>query len=379
MKKVLIYEGMNYHGECLSSYCSYFNALGYEVTFIICGSNTKDSPLWMLNEIPTYTLVNTISTNPIQLQKHIQELNTKVPNLFDFDLYFIGTITKDSYEFIKYLYKNGIKRSQILHQNHRDYKTFLKFTKNDISLGYNGFVLGIDPQHKFEQFSPIKNETSLEHSKITSTFKNLNIFIGGLSRIHFENFKKLVKAAEQLNENGYNINIEVTGIRQQGDYVLPESKHVHYLGRLSFKELSEKYCSSDFLFVLFDVNPINIKTKADQETFLKGRVSGSRNMSIIYKIPLVVQKPFQLSWGLNDSNSICFEGNDYEQVLKELYNIKIEKYNNIIDSLKAKEQEEFDFCLNNLKNKIKSLETNVYFNNPIINPRNIKKKKFINF
>ena len=387
MKKVFIYEGMNWHGECLSSYYSYFTELGYEVTFAICESRASEYPLWMIKNAKIYTFTNPTSRNSILFKKHENELIAKIPDLFEYDIYFICTMLSDSYEFVKSLYRHGVGRNKILHQNHRDYNTFLHWTNNDVSLAKNGFVLGIDKQKHFSQLSPIKNETKMEHPKLEKNLDTINIFIGGLAKIHFKNFEKLVAETEKLNKEGYKINIDVTGIRQKGNYVLPNSEYVNYLGRLGFKEIAEKYCTSDFLFVLFDEKPLTPGAIAEEKTFLTGRVSGSRNMSIMYKIPLVVQKPFQLSWDLNDDNSIGFSGNDYKKVLLDLCNMKKEKYNNIIEELQIKEQKEFQKCLNNLKNKISALETNTYKNNPVLIYNNYsinvqskrKKKNFINF
>ena len=387
MKKVLIYEGMNWHGECLSSYYSYFTELGYDVSFVICESRANEYPLWMIDNVKVYTITNQASRNPILFKKHADEIISKIPDLFEYDLYFVCTMLSDSYEFIKLLYRHGVGRNKILHQNHREYSTFLIWTNNDFYLGQNGFNLGIDKTKHFSQLSPIKNETKLEHPKTETKSDKINIFISGLAKTHFKNFEKLVKDVEQLNKDGYNINIDVSGIRQKGDYILPKSKYVNYLGRLSFIDIAHKYCSSDFLLVLFDEKPLTPNAINEQRTFLNGRVSGSRNMSIMYKIPLVVQKPFQLSWGLNDNNSISFIGNDYKKILLNLYNMKKEKYNSIIDELKIKEKEEFQKCLNNLKNKISALKTNTYKNNPAPIYNNYKiniqkrrnKKDFIHF
>ena len=47
--------------------------------------------------------------------------------------------------------------------------------------------------------------------------------------------------------------------------------------------MAQQYLLNDYLFVLFDTKPF--MCLEDHKTFLDGRVSGSRNMSIIYKIP----------------------------------------------------------------------------------------------
>lgn len=354
--KVLIYEGMFWHGECIPSYCAYFKELGYDVTVVVCEKHINEQALWMLKDsgVSIYTFKTQISKKPIDLKKHLTEI--KVPDLLHFDLYFVCTMLSNTYEFIKYLYRKGIKRSQILHQNHRNYQYFLKCTNSDKSLGQNGFILGFDKN--LAQLSPIKNLTGDNHLCLENDLEKITLFIGGLSHIHFKNFEKLVKAVEKLNSEKERFQINVTGIRELGNYKLPESKYVRYLGRLNFKDLAYQYIVNDYCFVLFDEKALSYVK--DHLMFLDGRVSGSRNMSIMYKIPLVVQKPFQISWGLNDNNSISYTGNDYEKVLLDLLNIKKEKYNSIINNLKTKEQEEFNFCLNNLKSKIEKTRTNKY-------------------
>ena len=353
MPKVLIYEGVNGHGECLPSYYYYFKELGYEVDFAIKNKIVDEKALWMLDNPTIYSIVEAVHKS-----QHVIELEKKVPNLFKYDLYFISTLNKDCYKTVQFLYRNGISRNKILFQDHLNYKYFLEQSGKDILLGKNGFTLGMADQHILSQLSPIKSINNFRHKNLTKNFeKDLNIFIGGLSHIHFKNFEKFIKAVEELNNEGYNIKINVTGIRELGDYILPESSCINYLGRIDFKSMANQYIINDFLFVLFDTKAL--MCLKDHQTFLDGRVSGSKNMSIIYKIPLVVQKPFQLAWGLDDNNSISYNGNDYKEVLLDLFKIKMDRYNNIIENLKIKEKQEFELGLNNLKNKIDNLNKSI--------------------
>ena len=104
-------------------------------------------------------------------------------------------------------------------------------------------------------------------------------------------------------------------------------------------------------------------------------------MSIMYNIPLIVQKPFQKSWGLDNTNSIPYEGHDYKQVLLQLYKLNSDQYNTIINNLIQKEKEEFQLGLNNLKNKINLItslpETKSTVKSALDKP--IKKDKFLRF
>lgn len=352
--QVLIYEGLNYHSECLSSYYAYFKELGYEIDIVMGENRSKEKPFWMIKELNLYTLKNLASTNSSLLNAHINELKEKIPNLFKYDVYFISTLIPSTYAFIKFLLRNGIKRSQILFQSHRNYKTFLHFTKNDSALATNGFTLSIASE-KFPQLPPIKNCTKLEHPLLNKNLDTLNIFIGGLSHIHFKNFEALVKAAEELNRIGKVIKIKVTGIREQKDYILPKSDCVEYLGRLNFEEMAQQYIVNDYCFVLFDEKAL--EHMIDHRVFLRGRISGSRNMSIMYKIPLVVQEPYQKAWGLDDTNSIAYSGHDYKTILLNLFNIDKEYYNKIIKNLQIKEKEEFELGITNLKNKLSFIKT----------------------
>lgn len=349
--KVLIYEGMDGHGECLSSYYYFFKKLGYEVEFALKERIVKEKPLWMIDDAKIYSIVKRIDKS-----QHLDEIKSKIPRLFSYDFYFIATMNKHTHRFAEFLSKNKVSSNRILFQDHLNYKYYLDQTGRDMKLSKNGFTLGMVDHQILPQLSPIKSIQSFEHKKATKDFdKNLNIFIGGLSHIHFKNFEKFVQVTEELNEEGYNIKINVTGIRELGNYILPDSKCINYLGRIGFEDMSKQYLTNDLLFVLFDTEPL--MCPEDHQTFLDGRVSGSRNMSIMYKIPLVVQKQFQLAWGMNDSNSISYVGHDYKKVLLDLFKVKKEQYNLIMDNLHKKEKEELDLGLNNLKNKIESLKS----------------------
>lgn len=358
--KVLIYEGFSWHGECIPSYYQYFKELGYDIDIVFC-YKASETPLWMLKDVHVIQIQNMVSDNTVAFNNHIKELKTKVPNLFNYDLYFICTMNVVSYKFVDFLYKHDHTfRNKIVHQNHINYDFYRKWIPSRL-FDDNGLTLGLNNE-KFSQLAPIKNLENKEHNKIETDFsqhKIITLFVSGLTPLHFKNFEELVRAVDKLNDDGYTFRINITGIKQQGKFILPQSENVKYLGWLDFKELADQYTNNDFLFVLFDECPLSKNN--EYKDFLQGRVSGSRNMSIIYKIPLVVQEPFQQAWGLNDSNSISYHGHDYEQILLQLSQIKKDHYNNIVKNLKLKEQEEFRLGLDNLKHKI-----NIVNNLPII-------------
>lgn len=373
MSKVLVYEGMPGHGECLSSYYAYFKELGYDVDFTIREKVANEKPLWMLDNIKIYSIKSKSRSSYVKMIPLFKEIKTKIPNLFNYDLYFIGTFNEDGYNLVKFLTSNGVTKSRILFQHHMNYKTFLNQSKNDIALGQNGFTLGMVDHDHFPQLPASINITGKSHKKLKKDLNEINIFFAGLSHIHFKNFELFVKAVDELNNQGKNIHVNVCGIREQRDYVLPESKNVTYLGRISFEESVKQYCNNDFLFVLFDTEALTCLE--DHQMFFNGRISGSRNMSIMYKIPLVVQKRYQQSWGFDDTNSIGYEGHNYKQILLNLCDMNKDTYNKVIDNLINKEKEEFDLGCNNLKSKIESLKTNNYNDITNVNTSYKKKKK----
>lgn len=386
MPRVLIYEGMvNWHGECLPSYYYYFKELGYDVDFAIADTAIHKSALWMIKDPNTkiYMFKNGASPKKVKANLHLTELKKKIPNLLKYDLYFISTLVPATFEFARYLYKyNHNYRNKVIFQCHRNYTMFSKWMNGNKVFNLNGFTLGLVTDKYFPQLPPIKSIKGFEHKEIAENIKKetpISLFIGGLSHIHFKNFEKLVQAVEELNKEGYNIIVNVTGVRELGDYILPKSKFVNYLGKLLFEDMTYQYISNTFLFVLFDEKPFSCSK--DHHEFLSGRVSGSRNMSIMYNIPLVVQKPFQKSWGLDNTNSIAYEGHDYKQVLLQLYKLDSNQYNTIVNNLIQKEKEEFQLGLNNLKNKINLItslpETKSTVKSALDKP--IKKDKFLRF
>lgn len=347
-RTVLIYECAGGHGECLPSYYEYFKELNFEIDFILDKKVFEDKPLWMLNNLNIFK----INTPAIENDKHIKEVSLIGNKLFSYDFYFVATLNKHTYPFVEYLLKNGISYTQILFQNHLNTDYFLKNTNNNTKLLKSGFVLTQSPD--FPSLPPIKNNCNKFKNKIKKSFDNLNILITGLDKIHFEYFEKFVKVVDKLNKENKSIKVNVTGIRRRGNYNLPKSENVNYCGRVNFEELTNLYVSNDFLMTFFDKN--NTKFKEDHHSFLKGRVSGSRNMSIIYGIPLLVQEPYQKAWNLDNNNSIPYENTDYESLLLSLFNIKPEYYNNIIDNLLDIQKQEVDLCIKNLKSKIEFFE-----------------------
>ena len=344
VKRVLIYECAGGHGECLPPYYAYFEDLGYDVTLIIDRKVDEDKPLWMFNN----PKVHVINTPAIKHLEHIREVSKLGSNVFKYDLYFIATLNKHTYPFIQYLLKNRVESNKILFQNHLNTQYFLEQSGGNIGMIPNGFVLTHSPD--FPSLPPIRNTTGLTKQPIKDYFDKLNILITGLDKIHFAYFDKFIQTVDKLNEIGYDIKVKVTGIRRRGDYVLPESKNLTYCGRVNFEELTNLYVSNDFLMTFFDVDAVEFKS--EHHSFLKGRTSGSRNQSVIYGIPLIVQKPFQSGWDLNDTNSVSYEGTDYKTLLISLFNMTPMRYNSIIKHLLELQYEENAICFYNLRKKI---------------------------
>jgi len=343
-KSVLIYEGMEWHGECLPSYYSYFKKLGYDADFIITRKSLNDKPLY---SIKNPNILSVVQASAKDSDKHIKEISYIGSKLFRYDFYFIATLNEFTYLFIKYLLDHGIKYEQILVQNHRNKMTFLKYTKNDYKLLNNGFSLA--KTNDFAFLPPIYNNTKQTRQKIKKYFDKINILITGLDKIHFPYFSEFIKVVDELNNDGLEIKVNVTGVRRCGEYKLPLSKNLKYLGRVSFEELENLYITNDFLMTFF--NSEDIKHKNDHLEFLNGRISGSCNMSIMYGIPLLLQEPYQKSWGLDDSNSIHYKSTEYKELLMSLFTLSPEKYNNIIENLLALQNKEIDQCVESIKEK----------------------------
>lgn len=352
--RVLIYEGFDGHGECLPPYYNYFKELGFEVDFVIKDRNYKEEALWMLPSDTNIYIINSEIVQKIHINTiHLKEVVKKVPKLFDYDFYFIATMNRRTFSFIKFLLNNGINRNQIMYLVHVDYAYYMAHTENNTSLLNGGFVIGFD--EKFPRFPAVKNLTNCNKKyNITLKQDELKIFVSGLDHIHFANFEKFVKVAEEFNKKGKNIKINVTGVRRKEDYVLPESECVNYLGRLNFKDMSKEYMNNDYIMVFFDKDSDTYLE--DHRAFLRGRVSGSRNMSIMYQVPLLVQDPFQKSWGLDDTNSISYKGNEYKELIQRLLDLKKEEYEKIINNLGEMQEKEVELGTRNLLDKVNFLK-----------------------
>lgn len=343
-KNVLIYEGMGWHGECLPSYYGYFKKLDYDIDFIIERKSLNDKPLYSI-EKPN--ILVTLQTSAKDFKQHIKEISNAGSKLFKYDFYFIATLNEFTYPFVKYLIDHGIKYEQILVQSHRNKTNFLKDTKNDYSLLNNGFTL--TPSTDFSFLPPIYNNTKQTKEKIKKYFDKINILITGLDKIHLSYFTEFIKVVDELNNDGLDIKVNVTGARRCGDYKFPLSKNLKYLGRVNFEELANLYLTNDFLMTFF--NSENIKYRKDHLEFLNGRISGSRNMSVIYGIPLLLQEPYQKPWGLDDSNSICYKHTEYKELLMSLFTLPPKKYNDIIENLLKLQNEEVEQCVENIRKK----------------------------
>lgn len=341
MKKVLIYDCVYGHGECLTSYIYYFQKLGYTVD--VCARES------VLNENPL-SLIDTKEINIFSMTDKVdgfQELSRLV-DLSEYDIIFFATFNREEY-MISVKVANKFPDIIILYQEHSHIQHFLKEAGNDDRIIKNAFCLGdIEelPQVSPVYFGKVKKLVKKENS--------LSLIISGLDKIHEEAYKRFVKAIDELVKDGYNISVKVCGIR--GDWNYTKSKNIEVLGRIPFNELYDLYQNTDFLVVLFDQY-----AKTDKETqieFMSGRTSGSRQGSIGFQIPLIIQKGYLKSWGLSNTNSISFDRNNIKSAIVKAYNLSNEDYSKMNKSLFALQKKYIDKSVKNISDKLKEISEN---------------------
>lgn len=339
MKKALVFDLVYGHGECLSSYIYYFEQLGYEVDVCARESVLNENPLCLLksNHI-VYSMKDKVDP--------FNEL-IKLVDMSQYELIFFSTFNHETYS-VSMKLAHKFPELIVLYQEHSNIKHFLRESGNDSNIVKNSFCLG--SVKEFPQVSPVY------FGDVKKSEKNkdkLVLFISGLDKIHKDAYENFVKVIDGLVEEGYNILVNVCGVR--GNWNTTTSKNINILGRISFEELYSYYINSDFLIVLFDEYATNFPDI--QTEFLSGRTSGSRQCSIGFNIPLILQKGYQKSWGFSNSNSISFEKKNIKKAIIAAYNIKEEKYNGMVKSLIDLRKKYTDLAISNISNKMEDIHS----------------------
>jgi|GEM_PF-1487622 len=295
---VLIVEPNPYHGEILPGFAKYFQDLDYNVDILIRVETQKEKPFIRYTEnLPTFFEGTAQQMKAALKSKKMQD--------YDFLFFSTNVLWEGSYfvgSYLSYLRffpktKFGIvfveHNLDRLRDDDDDYLfqqgRFFTLTKES----YNGKeTMQLNP-HYF--------------GKIQVTGKNedfTRFLVVGTIYQDSKNFDLLLSEVENLLDSGiYKFSVDIVG---SGQLKLPAKlkEYIHILGRLDFDALYAKLETADFLLSLLD--PAIDKHKR----YLKGTTSGTVQLSLGFRKPMIINRKFAKRYGFDKRNSLIYSGSD---------------------------------------------------------------------
>ena len=336
---ILIVEPNSYHADALASYTKYFIDLGFNVDIMLRHENCVDNSFVLC---PKENVPRIFKGNI----KHIKKL-LSLDKLKKYEYVFISTSAYWQPEigyfdsFINYLGFEPKGKNGLLMIEHnldsclKEYKEE-KYLKENRLFTLSGF-------HN----TPMLNPNYYGNVKITDKSEEIVNFtvVAGIQK-YCKDHDLIINATEQLlKENITNFQINIIG---KGNIKIPVelSKYINVLGYLSFLEVFQQMEKADFCLAL--LNP-NI---AEHQKYLSGTTTGSRQLSLGFATPILINNQFAQAYSFNNSNAVIYDGNDLYSAMKQAIYMDKSEYNIMQNNLKILRDTLWNESLNNLKKSI---------------------------
>jgi hypothetical protein len=341
--KVLIVEPNSYHGELLPGFTYLFQKLGFRVEILSTYDVHKENPFckYPMELIPKFHFGD---ENYI---KDFLEENSKRYYLLFFSTNVLWQGKETDASIIKKLgfVPSGKKGSLYIEHN----LTYLD--KDDASIFLKeGRLFSLLPYSykniKTKMINP--NSFGNIHIKENQNSTKRILIIGSSSR-DTNNLEYLYESVRKiLNKR----NFEITIIGTVADIPKDLNKVIKSTGRLDFCEYYNLLEKSDFLLTLIDLNSQDIiHTK-----YLNGTTSGTVQVSIGFKKPMIIDGPHAAAYGFTNNESITYEVGRLESALIRATELTDKEYSMLTHQLIEKSRNIEKESLNNLRSAIHSLE-----------------------
>ncbi len=334
-KSVLIVEPNPYHGEILPGFVKYFQEVleGYNTDLFLRRKNITDSPFINIKNINIFTC------SPLSLKYLLKQ--DKISR-YDFVFFSTSVLWEEGYyknTLLKYLGYIPKTKYGILMTEHNPKSCLeefgeIKYIKEQRLFTLSGFcdTKMLNP-HYFINLKPAeKNQKTI--------FVTAGRFVKSPDLMY--------RAIDKLfEENIDNFEILITGAAFK-----PNKKYrkiIKSLGFINFKNMYKIIEKSDFILPLFD--PEN----KDHKVFLGNATSGSRQLSLGFLKPMCINEKFAPQFGLTNSNSVIYEGENLHLAIKSAINMKNEDYKTMQLNLKTLADSIYKSSLDNLKDSIKNI------------------------
>lgn len=347
-RSILIIEPNPYHGEILPGISQYFLELGYSVDVFIRDEVAIENPFCLY---PKKEKINIFYGSSEDIKKTLTEDKIKK--------YYLVCISSSAFWDTKTYFGSYI-----------DYLGFIPSGQiGSIFIEHNLDSLKEDKCNYLFEFNRIFSIFPRIYDNKPTTFINPHYFgeeissnkddkltkfiIIGSTNPSVKNTDLLIKTVgELLDQKIDNFLIYIIG---SGDLQIPErlKNNVIYLGRKNFSELYRYISNSDYIIPLLDPS---IK---EHEKYIDKTTTGSLQLSIGFKKPLVINDIFAKAYGLDKKSSIIYTKDNLKLAMKNAILLKVSKnnvYKNITNNIEKIKNELHNQSLENIKKCFEILE-----------------------
>ncbi len=320
---VLLVEPNPYHGEILPGFTYLFQKLGYKVHILMRKELARLDPfaIYPADKVPI------IHAGTAQWMKE-----------------FLYKLPSETYEIIFYTTNVFWEKDK----NNTSYLRYLKFMPRSKhgSLYMEHNLWSIKQDDSEQLYSLGRVFTLLEHSYNEGRTKMINphyfgktfeppikiddvttILLVGSSSYTPYSLDLLFNSLRDLKKLNIHIKVLITAT----DITIPKDLNGQLIvkGHLGFKDYYQIVQASKYLLTIFDLDSKNI----EQIKYREGTSSGTVQLSLGFKKPVIMNEKFAKTYGFNNKNAITYQGAGLTECLIEAVKINKKSYNDKIDNL----------------------------------------------
>jgi len=339
-KNVVFIEPNVTHAEILPGFAHYFLLLGYNVHVIMRRKCANEDPFVNMDAENLHIYKSSYQATHL--------LYRCIENGFDLIVLMSSLVyAAPPYDFLqnhKYLYKTKLGTIAVLHNINEFTSVSMKI------LIQQSRIITLQPFSNFRNgysVAPIYF-TNVETHKKNSTTQF--VVIGNFEESR-RDYELLFEHIDMLLAMEIK-NFSVTLIGEASNFKKLKKiyRFLHILGRLNFKDMYDQLKNSDFIIPLLNSN---------NQLHLKYgliKTSGSRQLSLGFLTPCIIEKHFADCFGFTTSSAIVYEKPEFLNSLHKAIVMSSKEYNYYIENLKLQSEKIHNESLQNIKKLLKGLE-----------------------
>jgi len=328
---ILLIEPNAFHGEILPGYIKYFQDLGFNVDVLLRHKNITDNPLVAFDNVNKFGCT-------INLFKKL--LKSSVINNYEYCFLTSSALwdTKLYYgSFLDFLGFEPDTKHGILMVEH-NVERYIKEYREEKYLNANRlFTLSgfhntpmLNPHYFIDIPKNYKKNNKTKFIIAGHCVKGREILIDAIDKLlacNTTEFEIIVIGAKLKTLNKY-------------------SKYIKSVGFLNFSEMYKCVVNADFILPMLDY------TDENHKKYVADATSGSRQLSLGFLKPVLINDVFAKAYGYNDLNSFVYSDNNLFESMKKAIEMNEKQYSDMQQELKKLAAEIYSVSLNNLKNAL---------------------------